>query len=213
MLKYILGLLKNLFNPAVSLFNKIDNASEIDHRSKIYSGCQVTHSKMGRYSYLGRKSRLIYTEVGDFCSIAGGAVIGMGTHTLKNISTSSIFTEKNNGTKHSWIEESVVEQPFEKVIIGSDVWIGSDVMVLGGVTIGNGAIIGARALVTKDIPPFAIVGGVPAKIIRYRFPEEQVRKLEDLKWWTWSEEKLKANLSLFQKEFDINILEHLSQLK
>ena len=168
---------------------------------------------MGRYSYLGRKSRLIYTEVGDFCSIAGGAVIGMGTHTLKNISTSSIFTEKNNGTKHSWIEESVVEQPFEKVIIGSDVWIGSDVMVLGGVTIGNGAIIGARALVTKDIPPFAIVGGVPAKIIRYRFPEEQVRKLEDLKWWTWSEEKLKANLSLFQKEFDINILEHLSQLK
>lgn len=94
MLKYIYGLLKNLFNPAVSLLAKVDNLSHIDRRAKIYRKTKVFNSSIGRYSYLGRGSSLIYAEVGQFCSIAGNTIVGPGIHPLNNLSTSPIFTER-----------------------------------------------------------------------------------------------------------------------
>lgn len=208
MIKYFLGLIKYLFNPAVSFFTKIDSHSEVDKRAKIYSGCQVTKSKIGRFSYLGKRSRLIHAEIGDFCSIAGGTIIGMGIHTMDYLSTSPIFTERKNGTKHSWINESIIDEPFKKVTIGNDVWIGTNVMVLGGVNIGDGAVVGAGALVTKDVPPYAIVGGVPAKIIRYRFSDDQITALRKIKWWDMSEYSIRNHVKLFQnKDIDTVIRE------
>ena len=81
-----------------------------------------------------------------------------------------------------------------QIIIGNDVTIGANVTIMGGVTIGNGAVVGANSLVTKDIPPYAIVGGNPAKIIKYRFEDELIEKLNEIKWWNWSEEKIKENM-------------------
>ena len=81
-----------------------------------------------------------------------------------------------------------------QIIIGNDVTIGANVTIMGGVTIGNGAVVGANSLVTKDIPPYAIVGGNPAKIIKYRFEDEIIEKLNEIKWWNWSEEKIKENM-------------------
>ena len=199
MLKYLLGLLKNLFNPAVSLFVKIDNQSCISRKAKVYGRVQVLNSTIGDYSYVGRDTSIIYAHVGKFCSIAGEVKVGLATHTLNKLSTSPIFTESNNGTRHSWVSTSLVN-PFKRVNMGNDVWIGERVMIMGGCTIGNGAVVAAGAIVTKDVPSYAVVAGVPAKVIRYRFPQEIIDRLETLQWWNLPDEVLKKNLSLFQGE-------------
>ena len=84
------------------------------------------------------------------------------------------------------------------IVVGNDVWIGYEAVILSGVTIGDGAIVAARAVVTKDVPPYAIVGGVPAKIIRPRFPEDVIKRLQSLRWWDWPEEKLQLHLAAIQ---------------
>ena len=198
MIKYILGFIRNLFNPAVSLFCLIDHRSHVSRKAKVYRGKKVYHSSLGDYSYLGGGSSLVYARVGKFCSIAGDVKIGMGTHTLHYLSTSPIFTEKHNGTGASWVD-SVVDNPFLPVVVGNDVWIGERAMVLGGVTVGDGAIIGAGAIVTKDVPPFSIVAGVPARVIRDRFPESVKEAVLETGWWDLPEEELKENIGLFQE--------------
>lgn len=84
------------------------------------------------------------------------------------------------------------------IVIGNDVWIGYEAVIMAGVTIGNGAIIGTRAVVTKDVPPYTIVGGVPAKSIRRRFDQATIEKLEALRWWDWDEEKIRRNIPAIQ---------------
>ena len=209
MLKYLLGFLSNLFNPAVSLLVKIDNHSIISRKARVYGRVQVIDSSLGDYSYVGRDSRVIHADIGKFCSIAGETKVGMGTHTLDNISTSPIFTEKKNGTGQSWVKKSSFV-PFRRVTIGNDVWIGVRVMIMGGVSIGDGAVIGAGSIVTKDVPPYAVVAGVPARIIRYRFPQQQIDLLLEHPWWNLSEEQLRDQIALFQE--NENIEEKINQL-
>ncbi len=209
MIKYIIGLFNNLFNPAVSFFAKIDNLSHISKKAKVYGFTQVSNSTIGDFSYVGRKSRIIHADVGKFCSIAGEVKVGMATHTLNKLSTSPIFSEKKNSTHYSWVNISNVN-PYKRVIVGNDVWIGVRAMIIGGNSIGNGAVIAAGAIVTKDVPPYAIVAGVPAKVIRYRFSNDIIERLEKLQWWNLPEEFLKENISIFQKDdLDIDEVERI----
>lgn len=190
--------IKSIFKRNIAFSARVEY-SEISPKAKVWNHCKVFHSSLGDYSYVGKHSSLVYAEVGKFCSIASGTLIGMGTHTLNKLSTSSVFTEAKNGTGQKWVARKEVE-PFRKVKVGNDVWIGTRAMVMGGVTIGDGAVVGAGAVVTKDVPPFAIVGGVPAKIIRYRLPEEVVDEVLKHEWWSLPDEQLKEHIQLFQKD-------------
>lgn len=210
MLKYLLGYFLNLFNRGVSLFCLIDSCSKVNCKARVYGFTRIFNSTIDKYSYVGSNTMIIYADISRFCSIAGDSIIGMSIHTLDNLSTSPIFTEKHNGTGSTWTNTSNV-YPYEKVQIGNDVWIGARVMIMGGITIGNGAVIGAGAIVTKDVPPYAIVAGIPAKVIRYRFSQEVIDRLETIKWWNFPDQVLKDNITLFQsKEVDIDAIERIA---
>ena len=108
-----------------------------------------------------------------------------------------------------WIENKVFDDSPKKVIIGNDVWIGINVSIMGGVTIGDGAIIGSHSLVTKNVEPYTIVGGVPAKKIRMRFNDEIISALIRYKWWNYSENKIMEKISLFNRNLNIEVCRYL----
>ena len=145
-------------------------------------------------------------KIGKFCSIACGAkfLFNSANHTVKSLSTYPfpIFFEE-------WgLDVKDITSAWDNkgdIVIGNDVWIGYEAVIMSGVTIGDGAIIGTRAVVTKDVPPYTIVGGVPAKRIRKRFPEKTISELLKLKWWDWTFKKISQNME-FIKNGDLKHL-------
>ncbi len=133
--------------------------------------------------------------IGKFCSIACGArfIFNSANHSMASLSTYPfpLFFEEwgleRNDVATSWDNKG-------DIVIGNDVWIGYEAVILAGVTVGDGAIIGTRALVTKNVPPYTIVGGVPAKPIRKRFSEETISSLLEIKWWNWPKERIAENI-------------------
>lgn len=144
------------------------------------------------YQYPINRDKL---KMGKFCSIACGAkfLFNSANHALDSLSTYPfpLFFEEWN------LEKEKVTEAWDNrgdIVIGNDAWIGYEAVILSGVTIGDGAIIGTRAVVTKDVPPYTIVGGVPAKPIRKRFDEKVIKELLKIKWWDWTEEKIARNI-------------------
>jgi len=161
---------------------------EIDKTARIGTGSNCIAVKVGRYSYMGKNTSAANARIGAFCSIASYCAIGGGAHPLDMISTSPVFCEGRNVFGRHFGNISVeINKP---VVIGNDVWIGEGVFIADGLTIGDGAVIGAHSVVTHDVPTYAVVAGAPARILRFRFSEEEIKKLLDIKWWDWPEEKL-----------------------
>lgn len=155
----------------------------IGGHSHILEGCIVNDSHIGSYSYLGRNSLVQHTTIGNYCSISHDVILGLGTHPLDMFSTSPLFYKANNTMKIRLVKSDRDFQEYKPITIGSDVWIGARVIVLDGVMVGHGAVLAAGAVVTKNVPPYAIVGGVPAKVISYRYQEDTRSKLLETKWW------------------------------
>ena len=134
-------------------------------------------------------------KIGKFCSISGNVHILLGGNHRTDWITTYPFPVFWDSAKH-FTEQSISKGD---VLIGNDVWVGMESMILSGVKIGNGAVIGARAVVSKDVPPYSIVAGNPAAVVKKRFPEEDISTLEKIQWWDWDDSKIKAAMHLLLK--------------
>ncbi len=168
---------------------------EIEKTASVGMASNCIRVKMGRYSYMGFYNSVCDTTIGSFCSIASYCAIGGGRHPLNAVSTSPVFYAGRNSMGKNF--SNIPEEENQGVEIGNDVWIGEAVFINDGLKIGTGAVIGAHSVVTKDVPPYAIVAGAPAKILRYRFDEETIQRLLESKWWEWSDEKLANKAEFF----------------
>lgn len=158
--------------------------------AKIESGTSFISSAIDRHSFCGYDCDVYLARIGSFTSIANGVVLGGARHPMEWVSTSPVFYAGRDSVKAKFAEHKLM--PPAEVTIGHDVWIGRSAIVLAGVTVGDGSVIGAGSVVTKDVPPYAIVAGNPARLIRYRFDENVIRKLEEINWWNFSEARLKT---------------------
>ncbi|MFN0030704.1 MAG: CatB-related O-acetyltransferase [Flavobacteriales bacterium] len=153
--------------------------------------------QMDSYSYVGRESQVYHTTIGKFCSIGPHVIIGPGEHPTHMLSTHPMFYSMAAQSNPVLIDKNYFEE-FPRTNIGNDVWIGARAILKTGITVGDGAIIAAGAVVTADVEPYSIVGGVPARHIRFRFDQADVKKLLELKWWSKDEVWLKQHLHIFQ---------------
>lgn len=190
----------------ISLRTRIEGQNVFNRISYI-RGC------IGYATYIGSDS-VILAKVGRFCSIGSDVKVIIGIHpvTYPYATTCPMFysLRKQNGAKFTSkqeFEEYAYADGENPVVIGNDVWINSHARIVSGVTIGNGAVLLAGCVVTKDVPPYAIVGGVPAKILKYRYSEEDIAFLEKFQWWNKSPDWLSKNSSCL---LNINLLKTLA---
>jgi phosphonate metabolism protein (transferase hexapeptide repeat family) len=159
---------------------------------------KVAESTFGDYSYVVNDSDIIYTTVGKFCSIAAHTRINPGNHPLERVALNH-FTYRSSA--YGMGDDDAAFFAWRRgfrVTLGHDVWIGHGAIVLPGVSIGDGAAIGAGTVVTKDVPPFTVLAGVPGRVVRPRFPPEVVAALLRIAWWDWTHERLGAALADFR---------------
>jgi len=175
--------------------------TQIGKSCEILRNSYVEYSLLGDFSYLGENCCIADSEIGKFTAIANNVRLGAPNHPMGRASQHRFTYCANyyvaDGKRDT---EFFASRRDAKVIIGNDVWIGHGVTVLPGVTVGDGAILAAGAVVSKDVAPYTIVGGVPAKVIRPRFSQEIAERLQRIAWWNWPTEQLFANLDAFQSE-------------
>jgi phosphonate metabolism protein (transferase hexapeptide repeat family) len=174
-------------------------ASTLGRYTEVGARTRLLESELGDYSYIVNDSDMAYTKAGKFCSIAAMTRINPGNHPMWRASQAH-FTYRAS----AYFEGEADEESFfdwrrsHRVILGNDVWIGHGAIILPGRRIGDGAVVAAGAIVTKDVPAYAIVGGNPARVIKPRFPEPIAQRLSRLTWWDWTHDELHQALPDFR---------------
>jgi acetyltransferase-like isoleucine patch superfamily enzyme len=168
------------------------------HGTDLFGNNHLQGARIGKYSYLAYNAIAYHCEIGRYCSIGPNVVIGFGNHNLKSLSTHpALYLHAFEGMADYAVR---MEDAFKPVIIENDVWVGANVYIRNGVRVGNGAVVGAGSIVLEDVPPYAIVAGVPARIIKYRFDPETVKRLLDSKWWERDLDSISLDIKAFEEE-------------
>lgn len=180
----------------VGEFSRITN-SKLEEHVKVDRNSLIYHSSIGRYTYFGENDKIMCSDIGRFCSIAWNVSIGPRHHDYHKVTTHGFLHNdrfdirpKDEPDESQWLDK--------KTNLGNDVWIGANAIIANGLTIGDGAVIGGNAMVTKDVPPYAIAVGNPAKILKYRFEDSIIDQLIELKWWNFEIDLIKQNYKLFK---------------
>ena len=183
---------------------------------EIQRGVDLLRSEVDSYTVIEKYSTVHDAKIGRFCEISWGVSIGGDNHNYRLPSIHHFYWSKKIGfgeDKTASGKAFMDKIKSEECVIGNDVWIGCGVTVNRNVRVGNGAILASGAVVTKDVPPYAIVGGVPAKVIKYRFEKTYIDRLERLAWWEWPKDILEANKYLFANELTEDSLSKLELIK
>lgn len=189
---------------------KIDATCVFEGRNRMASRSELYNVKLGFGSYIGRETVLENTDIGKFSCVGPRVRNISGEHPLTYVSMHPAFYSNRKQAGFSFTEKNIYDefryadqQDKKSVVVGNDVWIAADVRIIDGVKIGDGAAILAGAVVTKDVPSYAIVGGVPGKVLKYRFEESQIEYLQKLKWWNKDLEWIESHARFFH---DLNVL-------
>ncbi|KUH34405.1 hypothetical protein APY94_01875 [Thermococcus celericrescens] len=181
-------------NVRIGKFSFVTN-SILEDYVKIDMLTFVSNSRFGKHSYIGKNGVVENAQIGAFTSISWNVTIGAGEHKTDIVTTHELMYSPFHGFIKD-TEERIYDPTAGRVIVGNDVWIGANVVIKRGIKIEDGAVIGAGSIVTKDIPPYAIAVGVPARVIKYRFSKKTIRELQKLRWWEWSDKVLKQHLDV-----------------
>lgn len=167
------------------------------HFNTLYNEAVLVGVEMGDFSYASYRCRLSNVSIGKFSCIGPDVSAGLGVHPSRDfVSTHPAFYSAKKTVQATFVCENLFKDS-NRIVIGNDVWIGARAIILDGVEIGNGSIIAAGAVVTKDVPAYAVVGGVPARVLRYRFSAEEISFLDHFKWWDRDVDWLSSNASRF----------------
>lgn len=174
---------RRFVNAVVYSGAEVSSNSMLEDNVVIFNNTSIINSEVSASSYIQKNSVIVNTNIGKYCSIASNVYIGSAEHPTHFISTSPIFYDNEQPLPAFFVDRQLNDQTIHQTVIGNDVWIGQGVIIKSGINIGTGAIIGAGAVVVKDVAPYSIVVGVPAKHIKWRFDEIIRHSLLDSKWW------------------------------
>lgn len=201
-------------NTTVGDFSTI-RESQIGDNCRIQRYCDIMRTNIGNYTCIERMSVAHDVEIGAFCAISWNVSMGGDNHDYKQPTIHPFYYNSSFAIEDDPMlkkQQDILEAQEEPCKIGNDVWIGCHVIINRGVTIGNGACIGAGSVVTHDVPPYAVVVGVPARIIKYRFEQDIIDRLEKIQWWNWNRMVLRKYKDLFKQHVNDALLKQMEEI-